>query len=171
VQDLLDLSRLETVPKRGSVVDVRKSLGVSVASHGPSANSKGLGLTVDYDAVSGQDLFVVMDATDLAVALDNLLDNAIAYTESGKVSVSVSEREGLVEIEISDTGIGIPVAEQDRVFERFYRVDPARTRATGGTGLGLSLVRHAAEGADGSVRLESDPGKGTRVTLSLPRAT
>lgn len=110
------------------------------------------------------------DATDLAVALDNLLANAIAYTESGEVVVRVGADEDSVGITVVDTGIGIPDAEVERVFERFYRVDPARARATGGTGLGLSLVRNIAERAGGTVELESRLGEGTSVTLRLPRA-
>jgi signal transduction histidine kinase len=106
----------------------------------------------------------------MAIALDNLLSNAIAYTERGRVTVRVTADDTAVSIAVEDTGIGIPTADVERVFERFYRVDRARTRAGGGTGLGLALVRHVVERAGGSVAIESTEGVGTTVTLTLRRA-
>jgi two-component system phosphate regulon sensor histidine kinase PhoR len=171
VQDLLDLSRLETTLDDDAVTDLRKAVSLSVTGHRGSAEKRGLDLTADLSAVEGQDVFVVADATDVAVALDNLLDNAVAYTEVGEVVVRVRADEEWATIEVSDTGIGIPEEVQDRVFERFFRVDPARTRATGGTGLGLSLVRHAVQRSGGALSLDSTPGAGTKVSLTLRRAS
>ena len=100
----------------------------------------------------------------------NLCDNAIQYNrEGGAVAVDVAREERGARIAVRDTGIGIPEGDQARVFERFYRVDKSRSTASGGTGLGLSIVKHAAEIHHGRVRLQSTPGEGTEVTVTLPR--
>jgi signal transduction histidine kinase len=171
VADLLDLSRLESLPPAGAITDVRRAVELGIAGHRRAAAAKGLALEVDLSAVSGEDAAVHADATDLAVALDNLLANAITYTESGSVTVRVSATPDTVTVAVEDTGIGIPPADVERVFERFYRVDRARSRDSGGTGLGLALVRNAAERWGGSVAITSKPGVGTTVTMSLPRVT
>lgn len=107
----------------------------------------------------------------LEQALLNLLDNAVKFNHpSGQVAVSATIGSGdLVEIAVSDSGIGIPEEDLSRIFERFYRVDKARSRQIGGTGLGLSIVRNAVERMQGVVRVESQVGKGSRFTLALPR--
>jgi two-component system phosphate regulon sensor histidine kinase PhoR len=99
-----------------------------------------------------------------------LLDNAIAYTEHGGVAISVSVSETVVRILVSDTGSGIPADDLPRIFERFYRVDRARSRESGGTGLGLALVRHVVERSGGSVAVASEEGVGTTFTVTLNRA-
>jgi two-component system phosphate regulon sensor histidine kinase PhoR len=170
VLDLLDLSRLEAAPAPDSITDVRRAVDLALAGHRRAAAAKDLALVADLGAVDGQDVAARADATDVAVALDNLLANAIAYTEAGSVTVTVNATEREVILKVADTGIGIPAADIERVFERFYRVDPARTRDSGGTGLGLALVRHAAERAGGSVSLTSEEGVGTTVSLTLRRA-
>ena len=136
-----------------------------------AAKAKGLALETDLADVAGQDVAASVETTDLAVALDNLLSNAVTYTEEGTVTVRVTADDEVVEIAVADTGIGIPPADVERVFERFYRVDRARSRTSGGTGLGLALVRNVAERAGGAVEIESEPGVGTTVTLRLRRAT
>ncbi|MDZ4170110.1 MAG: ATP-binding protein [Coriobacteriia bacterium] len=171
VSDLLDLSRLDSSPKPDAIADVRMAVERAVVSHKAASARKGLALASSLDAVRGQDVFVHADPTDLAIALDNLLDNAIAYTDTGTVSVTVMGLDGSVLIKVGDTGPGIPAEHQPRVFERFYRVDRSRSRDAGGTGLGLALVRHVAERSGGSVTLESLPGTGSTFTLNLPRAT
>ena len=98
--------------------------------------------------------------------LDNLIQNAIQYNhEGGWVHVTVSESNGHAILTVQDNGIGIPADQQDRVFERFYRVDKSRSRATGGTGLGLSIVKHIAEIHNARITLESEPGRGTAITV------
>ena len=171
VLDLLDLSRLETVPTPGTITDVRAVAANAMAAHRAAAAAAGLTLSLDASSVADSDVYAEAEPTDLAVALDNLLANAIAYTERGGVTVRIAADDRGVTVTVSDTGIGIPAEHLARVFERFYRVDSARTRASGGTGLGLSLVRNAAERAGGSVAIESHAGEGTTVTLTLPRAT
>ncbi len=169
VADLLDLSRLESMPSPDSVTDVRVTVANAVLAHGRSAADGGLGLVTDFDAVTGVDLFVRADPTDLAIALDNLLDNAIAYTERGTVTVSATARPDTVRIRVADTGLGIPEADLPRIFERFYRVDRARSRRSGGTGLGLALVKHVVERSGGTVEVTSELGSGTTFTVTLPR--
>ena len=102
--------------------------------------------------------------------LFNLVDNAVKYNvEGGSVTVETGTRDGHAYFAVSDTGIGIPENEQERVFERFYRVDKSHSKTIGGTGLGLSIVKHGAAHHNASVRLESAPGRGTRVTVTFSR--
>ena len=99
----------------------------------------------------------------------NLCDNAIKYNvDKGSVDVRVGTQDGAAQVTVSDTGIGIPVQDQDRVFERFYRVDKSHSKASGGTGLGLSIVKHAVQYHHGKIDLQSTPGKGTTIRVLLP---
>jgi signal transduction histidine kinase len=105
----------------------------------------------------------------VAIAVRNLLDNAIRYTPSGgKIGAELEKVGDEAVLRISDTGEGIPTRDIERVFERFYRVDSARSRATGGTGLGLAIVKHVVEGHRGSVTVESELGAGSVFTVRLP---
>jgi signal transduction histidine kinase len=171
VVDLLALSRLETTPEPGSITDMRTAIGNAVAAHRAAAVAAGLDFAFEEHAVEGQDVYAAADPTDVAVALDNVLANAISYTDSGGVTVRIGADTGSVAVEVADTGVGIPPEHLARIFERFYRVDGARTRATGGTGLGLALVRNAVERSGGTVGIASEVGRGTTVTLRLPRAS
>jgi two-component system sensor histidine kinase SenX3 len=122
-----------------------------------------VGVGGDHGAV------VYGDHNLLVTAVRNLVENAIAYSpEATRVSVTVRRRDGLVEIAVSDQGLGIAPGDQERVFERFYRVDPARSRQTGGTGLGLSIVKHVAANHGGDVTVWSVEGEGSTFTLRLP---
>lgn len=106
----------------------------------------------------------------LNIAISNLVSNAINYSNvGGNVGIGVDVREATVEISVADNGVGIPEDELARVFERFYRTDPARHRNTGGTGLGLAIVKHIIQGHGGDVRVWSQVGKGTTFTIILPR--
>jgi heavy metal sensor kinase len=99
----------------------------------------------------------------------NLLDNAVKYTPAGgKISIGLGSQNGAARIIVSDTGIGIPLADQPRIFDRFYRVDKTRSRALGGAGLGLSIARWIVEGHGGSLSVESAPGRGSTFTVELP---
>lgn len=109
------------------------------------------------------------DANTLQEVLQNLLDNALQYTPAGgKIDVSASCSDGHVVVTVADTGIGIPQVEQERIFERFYRVDAARSREAGGTGLGLSIARHIMEAHGGRLWVESAVGEGSRFHFSIP---
>ena len=102
-------------------------------------------------------------------ALRNLIDNAIRYSpEDTTVGVGLRQRDGLVQISVTDQGPGIAPEEQERIFERFYRIDAARSRHTGGTGLGLSIVKHVVANHGGEITLWSQPGQGSTFTVRLP---
>lgn len=117
---------------------------------------------------TGTDQIVEGDFGMLRELIRNLCENAVRYNRpNGTVTVTVDAKGGRILLTVSDTGIGIAKEEQDRVFERFYRVDKSRSKATGGTGLGLSIVKHIVEYHGGEIRLDSIPGEGTRITVSL----
>ncbi|WP_224389200.1 cell wall metabolism sensor histidine kinase WalK [Pseudonocardia sp. ICBG1293] len=167
VSELIALSRLtgaERLPALAAV-DVDEVVSEALARSRTSAESHAVEITADE--TSG--LVVDGDRTLLVTALTNLLENAIAYSAADS-SVSVSRRavDGSVEIAVTDRGIGIAPEHQQRVFERFFRVDPARSRATGGTGLGLAIVKHVCANHGGEVRLWSRPGTGSTFTMRLP---
>jgi two-component system sensor histidine kinase SenX3 len=114
---------------------------------------------------------VLGDENLLVVALHNLVRNAIQYSPEGsRVGIGVSRVNGVVEIAVTDQGVGIADEDRDRVFERFFRVDPARSRNTGGSGLGLSIVKHVVQNHGGDIRVWSQPGKGSTFTIRLPEA-
>ncbi|WP_278260115.1 ATP-binding protein [Nocardioides convexus] len=114
-------------------------------------------------------LKVLGSEKQVGAAVSNLVANAVAYSEPNARVVVTRKRAGhFIEISVIDQGIGIPEAEVERIFERFYRVDPARHRSTGGTGLGLSIVKHVAATHGGDVRVWSVEGQGSTFTLSLP---
>ena len=115
------------------------------------------------------DAIVLGDPEQISMAIHNLIENAINYSpENTKVSVTSAVDSGIVQISVTDQGIGIPEADQARIFERFYRVDPARSRETGGTGLGLSIVKHVATNHGGEVKVWSSPNVGSTFALRLP---
>jgi two-component system, OmpR family, phosphate regulon sensor histidine kinase PhoR len=115
---------------------------------------------------------VQADRDRLAQILINLVDNAVKYTpRGGEVAVEAAAGEGLVEVAVVDTGVGIPPADLPRITERFYRVDKARSRELGGTGLGLAIVKHLVAAHGGTLVIESRPGEGTRVRVTLPATT
>ncbi|MCL4555017.1 MAG: ATP-binding protein [Actinobacteria bacterium] len=170
VVDLLDLSRLESTDSAGSSSDVREGIANAVLSHRTAAAHKSLTLQVDDTAVEGEDLYAAVNLTDLAIVLDNLLDNAVNYTAEGGARVLLEADVDTITISVIDTGIGIPAEDLSRIFERFYRVDRARSRSTGSTGLGLSLVRNVVERSGGSVEVASSLGHGSTFVVRLPRA-
>jgi two-component system phosphate regulon sensor histidine kinase PhoR len=110
------------------------------------------------------------DAQACEQILSNLLDNAIKYTEpGGRIQIRLGGDERLVRVEVADTGVGIPERDLSRIFERFYRVDPARSRSQGGTGLGLAIVKHLVQSQGGEIQVESQLGRGSTFSFSLPR--
>ena len=110
------------------------------------------------------------DALRLKQAIINLVDNAIKYNRpGGTIKLSVRTDDAQVVIQVQDSGIGISQADQQRIFDRFYRVDKSRSRAQGGSGLGLSIVKKIVEDHDGSIIVESEPDSGSTFTIVLPR--
>jgi two-component system phosphate regulon sensor histidine kinase PhoR len=115
-------------------------------------------------------LYVDGEQQSMLQVLDNLLDNALKYTPAGgAVTVTLNETQDQIELEVADTGIGMSLADRERIFERFFRADRARSRDTGGTGLGLAIVKHLVQSLGGAVRVESELGEGSRFLVSLPR--
>ncbi|WP_165436221.1 sensor histidine kinase [Amycolatopsis suaedae] len=167
VTELIALSRLQGAERLPDLNVVEVDAVVREALGRTQLSAESAEINVTTDAPSG--LLVEGDRTLLVTALSNLLENAVAYSTAGS-PVSISRRlvEGMVEIAVTDRGLGIPEDEQQRVFERFYRADKARSRATGGTGLGLAIVKHVAANHGGEVRLWSLPGTGSTFTLCLP---
>ncbi|MFD5827665.1 sensor histidine kinase [Lentzea sp. NPDC060358] len=169
VTELIALSRLQGAEKLPELSDTEIDVVVNEALSRSKLAAESVDISITTDEPSG---FVVPgDRSLLVTALTNLLDNAVAYSPPGS-PVSVSRRlvDGHVEIAVTDRGIGIAEDQQHRVFERFYRVDKARSRATGGTGLGLAIVKHVAANHGGEVKLWSLPGTGSTFTLRLPAA-
>jgi signal transduction histidine kinase len=170
----MDLSRLEADLRPQTLkttCDLASVTYASYAAHLSQAEARGIGLELRDLLPEGQSCRVTLSATDATLIVNNLVDNAIAYTDAGSVSLRVSIEEGLAVLVVADTGIGIPPVDQERVFERFYRVDTARSRASGGTGLGLALVRHAVERGGGTIELKSEVGVGSTFVVRLPRAS
>lgn len=167
IDDLLELASIEFVGVSERVdIDVASLTQEVVSRFEGAAAAKGVALNVIH---SGEPLVVPVDPRQLATAIGNLVENAIKYTEPhGSVGVEVKLSGGWLTVVVHDTGIGIPVEHLDRVFERFYRVDDARSRATGGTGLGLAIVRHVATNHGGEVNVRSREGEGSTFTLRIP---
>ncbi len=167
VQDLIALSRLQSHdPLRGAkVVNVDDVVAEAVDATHLEAEAREIRLEV-----RGQHgLATLGDEEQLFTALRNLIANAINYSpDHTRITIGVNLVGTTVEISVADQGIGIPERDLERIFERFYRVDPARSRATGGTGLGLSIVKHVAANHGGEVRVWSSEGAGSTFTLRLP---
>jgi two-component system sensor histidine kinase SenX3 len=167
VGELIELSRLQGAERLPDLeaVDVDTVVAEALSRYKVAADNADIAITTD--APSGYR--VLGDQGLLVTAIANLVSNAIAYSPNGSsVSVSRRRRGGNVEIAVTDRGIGIAREDQERVFERFFRVDKARSRATGGTGLGLAIVKHVAANHNGTIRLWSQPGTGSTFTLSIP---
>ena len=169
-KEIIDLSRLQAdeALSRPELVDVDDVVSQAIDQNRVAADKN------DIRLVSGGDAGVEVygDISLLTVALDNLISNAIQYSpHNSRVGIGVSNSEGIVEIAVTDQGIGIGEDERERVFERFYRSDPARSRHTGGSGLGLSIVKHVVQNHGGDVRLWSQHGHGSTFTIRLPAAS
>ena len=167
VDDLLDLSLIEAqeAPTR-EPTPICVLVDEAVERLGPLALVQGIPL---HTEPVDEDLLVTCDPGQLVSAITNLLDNAVKYSEPGRVvEVGACRHDAQVIVEVRDHGIGIPTRDLERIFERFYRVDKARSRATGGTGLGLAIVRHVTEAHGGEVMVESTEGEGSTFRLALP---
>ncbi len=169
-QEIIELSRLQAADAltKPEVVEIDHVVSLAIDQNRVAAEANRVTIVSGGDA--GAEVYG--DEPLLAVALHNLIANAIQYSPKGsRVGVGVNNADGVVEIAVTDQGIGIEDEDRDRVFERFYRVDPARSRHTGGSGLGLSIVKHVVQNHGGDVRVWSQPGNGSTFTIRLPEAS
>ena len=167
VQEIINLSRLQDSDPLQVADAVSIEYVIREAIDECRINAESRKIEVTYNDKSASQ--VLGDRDQLIMAVHNLLENAINYSPEGtKVSITCKNHDGIVDVSVTDQGIGIPDSEIDRIFERFYRVDPARSRQTGGTGLGLSIVKHVAAKHGGDVSVWSAPNVGSTFSLLLP---
>lgn len=172
VQEIVELSRLQVADTFDTpqLVDVRGCVREAVEHVQLLAEDKGITITAGLGnpAVRAQ---VYGDAHLITTAVRNLVENAVNYSgENTRVAVTIDAGRDLVKVIVKDQGSGIPAADLDRIFERFYRVDPARSRRTGGTGLGLAIVKHITANHGGDITVWSEEGHGSTFTMVLPAA-
>ena len=168
IEDLLDLSRLE---EPGDLSRQSVDLSQLTRAEASLARSEATEKGIDTSVNIVEEIWVEGDEQQLSLMCRNLLDNAVHYTSTGgHIAVDLRREAGEAVLRVIDTGIGIPREAQERVFERFYRVDRARSRLSGGTGLGLAIVKHAVELHGGRIGLESELEQGSTFIVRLPAA-
>jgi len=168
-QEIIELSRLQAADAlaKPELVAIDHVVALAIDQNHVAADASAVQLVSGGDAGAT----VYGDESLLVVALHNLIANAIQYSPGkSRIGIGVSNVDGIVEIAVTDQGVGIPEDDLDRVFERFFRIDPARSRNTGGSGLGLSIVKHVAHNHGGDVRVWSQLGSGSTFTIRLPEA-
>jgi len=169
IDDLLSLSELELSKDcvNRTKLDLKEVIDEISLGFGQALAEKKHSLTV---RTQGDDFSIQADRNKIEQAFVNLIDNSIKYTkESGRIEVLLRDEGQTVCVTVQDNGIGIPKEHRDRVFERFYRVDKARSRELGGTGLGLSIVKHIVLAHNGKIAIESEPNRGTKVSVTFPK--
>jgi two-component system phosphate regulon sensor histidine kinase PhoR len=169
IEDLLTISEIESgrVMLDMKPVSVRVTVEKVFEDFRTRASAKAVTLINEAGEFSAH-----ADQRRLEQVLTNLVDNAVKYGGAqGRVQVSATERDGMIEMSVQDSGPGLPAESLERVFERFYRVDKARSRDQGGTGLGLSIVKHIVQSHGGRVWAESEPGRGAKFFFTLPKVT
>jgi two-component system sensor histidine kinase SenX3 len=167
VQEIINLSRLQDDDplRNGQVFELSEVISEAIEQSKLSAQVRKI--TLFYE--SSAEAFMLGDRKQVGMAIHNLIENAINYSpDSTRVAIDLKIKEKIAEISVSDQGIGIPEKDLERIFERFYRVDPARSRLTGGTGLGLSIVKHIALNHGGDVSVWSVEGAGSTFTIRFP---
>ena len=166
IEDIIDLTKLDNggTEMKWERCDFYRIVENAVDTLDAAASAMGLSVTV-----TGENAPVTAVPQMLYSIAYNLCDNAIKYNyRGGSVSVSVLQNAQHTVLTVRDTGIGIPAEEQDRIFERFYRVDKSRSKEAGGTGLGLSIIKHAVLIHHGTIRLNSSPGEGSEFIVTIP---
>jgi len=168
LSDLIDLSMIESGEMRMSFryFNVNEYMQAIVQEFQPIAEQKGL--TLQFTPVR-QNLQLFGDKNRIRQVMTNLISNAVKYSEQGGVEIVVEEESKYATIRVRDTGIGIPPEDQERIFERFYRIDKARSRDVGGTGLGLAIVKHIVDAHGSRTNVVSEPGKGTEFSFRLKK--
>jgi len=168
IEDLLTLSKLEShqMPMSFEPLDIRNIISGVIQGFEKQVKDKGIEIVMDI--ADGEIPKVTGDKGRLEQVVVNLVDNAIKYTNDGAVKVVAKKLDNILRVDVEDTGIGIPEKDIPRIFERFYRVDKGRSRELGGTGLGLAIVKHIIQGHNGKIWVESQLGKGTTFSFTLP---
>ncbi|MEA1960198.1 MAG: ATP-binding protein [Bacillota bacterium] len=169
INQLLELSKLESDNKKldKTEIDLKQLIqqAVEIVQRRNTRND----LVITYQTDSTDPVYIFSHPDAITQVLNNFLDNAINYSpDGGIITVELKESEGLIQIDVTDQGVGIPQKDLPRIFERFYRVDKDRSRKTGGTGLGLSIVKHIVENLGGSVTVQSLPGEGSTFSAIFP---
>lgn len=167
IQDVIDLSRLQGDDPvlRAEIVPVEELMVRAIDELRTAANAA----SIEFVRGEPSDALIYGDRNQLLTALRNLLANAVAYSPaSTRIAIDCRLTNDIIEITVTDQGVGIPASELERIFERFYRVDPARSRVTGGTGLGLAIVKHVCQNHGGECTVWSEVGVGSTFTLRLP---
>ncbi|MGE5173885.1 MAG: ATP-binding protein [Betaproteobacteria bacterium] len=166
VDDLMTISKIElgVIKVDKSPLDIETVMQQVVATLGEKASGKGLAFTL---SVAPHRKEIKADKDRLLQILTNLADNAIKFTEKGRVTLGIAAENDKTCLFVEDTGIGIPQKHLPRIGERFYRVDPGRSRSMGGTGLGLAIVKHLVKAHGWDMKIESAPGKGTRINIFI----
>ena len=170
VQEIIELSRLQSAGEQmhSTEVDLGEVIATAIDHVQVLADAKNSRIVAEIS-----EKFCVLGNRDqLVTAVTNLLENAIHYSDSNsQVGVAVIRNDAQLGVVVTDSGVGIALDDQARIFERFYRVDPSRSRETGGTGLGLAIVKHIAQNHGGDISVFSKPGLGSTFTLTLPECT
>jgi two-component system sensor histidine kinase SenX3 len=167
IRDIIDLSQVQADAPltKAQKLSVEKMIAEAIDSVKISADNRNISIV----AISAEQISLVGVEKQIVSAIRNLLANAVAYSpEKSQITIGATRKSGVIEITVADQGIGIPIADQSRVFERFFRVDQARSRDTGGSGLGLSIVKHVCENHGGEVSVWSLPGEGSTFTMRFP---
>ncbi len=167
VNDIIRLSRLDETDRVEELdcVDLHDLADEIIANLRPVAERQNVTMELEGEHAKVQGVWQILNEM-----IYNLCDNAIKYNHpGGSVCVRIEQRRSEARVTVSDTGIGIPYADQKRVFERFYRVDKSHSKEVGGTGLGLSIVKHGAQFHNARVEMQSEPGKGTAITIIFPQ--
>lgn len=167
VQEIIELSRLQAATEVNNTLEfnLAELISDSLDRVRIAADAKAMKIVSD----SSQEVITTGSYEQVATAVTNLLENAINYSDAGgQIGIALRKSKDAAEIVVTDSGVGIALEDQARIFERFYRVDPSRSRETGGTGLGLSIVKHIALNHGGDISVFSKPGLGSTFTLSLP---
>lgn len=167
IQDVIDLSRLQGDDPvlRAEIVPVEELVVRAIDELRTAANAA----SIEFVRGEPSESLIYGDRNQLLTALRNLLANAVAYSPANtRIAIDCRVTDDIIDISVTDQGVGIPASELERIFERFYRVDPARSRVTGGTGLGLAIVKHVCQNHGGECTVWSEVGVGSTFTLRLP---
>jgi heavy metal sensor kinase len=166
INDLILLSKSDTGELELELAPLRLDSLIKEMGHLFQVLAEQKGISLEIDAA--KDITVIGDKMRLQQLFTNLIDNAIKYTQEGSIRITIEKREENVLVRVTDTGIGIPQEEQEKIFKRFYRIDKSRSRETGGVGLGLSIAEWIAQAHRGRIEVESEANRGSTFTVYLP---